>query len=306
MSGSGPHKTAVLCAGILVRDLCFRVAQMPGIGKKTRATDFIEITGGNAVNQAIAIARLGGRAEFCGPVGEDAKPLLVDLQQAGVDCARVVRVKGAKTPVSGIFIDDAGERTIATHRKGDLSVAAPPDAETLVKGFDALSVDNRFPDFVAPICAAARRRDLPVVGDIDSGRDRSEVLFPLATHLIFSEQALTELTQERDHTRALQVIAAQSPALIGVTLGPNGVVWRTPQGEINKRAGFRIHARETLGAGDVFHGALALALGEGKGTDEAMRFASVAAALKCEGTGGARSTPTRAEVEAFLGNPQQL
>jgi sulfofructose kinase len=63
---------------------------------------------------------------------------------------------------------------------------------------------------------------------------------------------------------------------------------------------FPVTVVDTLGAGDVWHGALALALGEGQGARAAIRFASAVAALKCTRFGGRTGTPTRAEAEAFL------
>jgi sulfofructose kinase len=64
--------------------------------------------------------------------------------------------------------------------------------------------------------------------------------------------------------------------------------------------GFRVEAIDTLGAGDVFHGAYALALAEGRTVTEAARFANAAAAIKCTRASGRRGIPLRAEVDAWL------
>jgi len=66
---------------------------------------------------------------------------------------------------------------------------------------------------------------------------------------------------------------------------------------------FAVHTVDTLGAGDVFHGAFTLATTGGKHLREALRFASAAAALKCS-FGGACAAPQRAEVEQFLSQDQ--
>ena len=63
----------ILCIGMPVRDLTFRIAGVPGRGSKVNATHFDEICGGNALNAAIGIVRLGGRASICGPMGDAAK-----------------------------------------------------------------------------------------------------------------------------------------------------------------------------------------------------------------------------------------
>ena len=60
----------ILCIGMPVRDLTFRIQELPERGLKVNASHFDEIAGGNALNAAIGIVRLGGRASICGPMGD--------------------------------------------------------------------------------------------------------------------------------------------------------------------------------------------------------------------------------------------
>jgi sulfofructose kinase len=88
-----------------------------------------------------------------------------------------------------------------------------------------------------------------------------------------------------------------------VTLGGDGVVWL--EGATSRHLpAFEVRSVDTLGAGDVFHGALAVALAERRPWAEALRFASAAAALKCSRPSGRGSFPTRREVERLLGEPR--
>jgi len=105
----------ILCAGIAVLDEVFRVRAFPVPDTKVEASEFITIGGGNAANAAVAIARLGGKAYFAAPLGVDAvgDRLIESLQREGVECVGCVRVPGARTPVSAIFVDASGDRTIA-------------------------------------------------------------------------------------------------------------------------------------------------------------------------------------------------
>ena len=80
-----------------------------------------------------------------------------------------------------------------------------------------------------------------------------------------------------------------------------GTIWLDEHGELQGTPAFPVHTVDTLGAGDVFHGAFALAITEGQELREALRFASAAAALKCTRFGGAFAAPQRAEVTALLG-----
>ena len=104
-SGIAPR---ILCIGIPVRDLTFRVDSVPERGSKANASHLAEICGGNALNAAIAIARLGGRVAFAGPMGdagEMSSGFIFDRMAAeGIETPHIVRMPGLMTPVSAIMI----------------------------------------------------------------------------------------------------------------------------------------------------------------------------------------------------------
>jgi sulfofructose kinase len=298
-------RPAVLCAGIAVQDLVFRVERFPLPGRKIAAQDFVIVGGGCAANAALAIARLGGRSRYAGPLGGPAGSdalsdrLLADLAREGVDTEGVVRVEGVTAPVSAIFIDAAGEKMIATRRDPKLAMARVPDPETLVADIAALLVDNRYPDFVLPLCQATHRRGRPVVIDADRATSIDDPLLALATHVIFSAECLLGTSGMTELEPALRQAAARTGAFVAVTDGPHDVLWIEALG-MRRMPVFAIEAVDTLAAGDVFHGAFALALAEGRDELAAMRFAAATAALKCTRFGGIAGTPCRAEVDAFL------
>ena len=292
----------MLCAGIAVEDFLFKVESFPAPGTKMRASELVATTGGCAANAAVAVARLGGRARFSGPVGTDdaSRRFLDALAKTGVDPSGVLCVEGGSISVSGIFIDRDGEKMVATlHGKG-LDGATPPDAAALVAGIDILLVDNRFPAFVLPICRAAAARGIPVVLDVDKATTAGDPLFATASHLIFSSEALTATAGTADLGAALTGIAAGVRGFLAVTNGPDDVLW-LEDGAVRRLPVFAVEAVDTLGAGNSFHGGFALALAEGRDVVAAMRFGAAAAALKCTRFGGISGTPQRAEVEALLG-----
>ncbi len=114
----------ILCIGMPVRDLTFRVRGVPARGSKENATHFDEICGGNALNAAIGIVRLGGRASICGPMGdarETSSRFIFDkLAHEGIETKHLVHMPGLVTPISTIMIDPSGERTIVTFRDPEL------------------------------------------------------------------------------------------------------------------------------------------------------------------------------------------
>jgi len=297
------ERPKILCAGIAVEDIVMRVERFPAPGTKVHASDFITTGGGCAANAAVALARLGARAAFAGPLGgkRDAvsNRILEGLAAEGVDCSGVVRLDGGSASVSLILLDAAGEKSIATRRGVGLGAVLPRDASALVKDADALLIDNRFPEFVGAVAQAARARAIPVVIDLDLKTTPDDPLLALGTHVIASAEALCATTGEQDFAAGLAKLAAHSDGLLGVTDGANGVYWREGD-RLRHLPAFAIDAVDTLGAGDAFHGAFTLALVESRNLVEALRFACAAAALKCTRFGGANGAPKRAEVEAFL------
>jgi sulfofructose kinase len=116
---------------------------------------------------------------------------------------------------------------------------------------------------------------------------------------VFAEPALAAFTGIADPDAALPEAASRLVGFVGVTLGARGFRW-IESGAVRALTAPEVRAVDTLGAGDVFHGAFALGLAEGMATESAGRFACAAAALKCTRFGGRAGTPTRDEVEAFL------
>jgi sugar/nucleoside kinase (ribokinase family) len=289
--------------GIAVQDIVFRVAKFPPPGGKTMTNEFMVVCGGCAVNAAIAVARLGGRASFAGPLGDPndsvSNQLMSEMAREGVGSAGVVRVKDAAAPVSGIMIDDSGERMIATYRDRRIEQARPPDPDALVQNADLLLADNRFPAFVRPICEAARRRGIPVLLDADRPTTEDDPLFAVPTHVIFSSECLRETTGLHNLESGLMRMAPRTSAFIAVSDGP-GPIRYVAGGRIHALPVFKVDAIDTLAAGDVFHAGIALALAEGRDEIAAMRFGAAAAGLKCTRFGGSMGAPKRAEVEAFL------
>jgi sugar/nucleoside kinase (ribokinase family) len=175
-----------------------------------------------------------------------------------------------------------------------------PDTERLLTGCDAILVESRCAPFCTDLCTEARRRGIPVVVDIDSAMPMRGGLLTASSHLIFSSEALQATAGTEDDAEALQKLAGLASSFLAGTRGPDGTVWLDSNGALRETPAFPVQTVDTLGAGDVFHGAFTLAMTENQKIKEALRFASAAAAIKCTRFGGAFACPQRAEVEAFL------
>src|ERR1700724_2463024 len=305
---TGKRPPRILCIGMPVRDLTFPVHGLPARGSKENATHFDEICGGNALNGAIGIARLGGRASICGPMGDaretTSRYIFEKMAEEGIETKHIVHMPGLVTPISNIMIDPSGERTIVTFRDPELWKVHLPDAGELLADCSAILTENRCAEFCTDLCAEARRRGIPVIVDVDRTMSLREGLLTASSHLVFSSEALQSTAGVADDGEALKKIAKLTPSFLAGTRGALGTVWLDEQHGLRETPAFPVHTVDTLGAGDVFHGALALAITEKQDIPSALRFASAAAALKCTRFGGAFAAPQRAEVSELLSQNQ--
>jgi sulfofructose kinase len=299
----------ILCAGIAVIDYIFRIDALPKSDTKNRASAFTIASGGNMANAAVALVRLGGKARLASPLGGPAgidlagDAILKKLEQDNVDPSAVVRVDGVPSSTSAILIEPGGERSIINYRDDALSTARCEDPAKLIEPADAVLIDNRFPEFSLPIAQAARRSGKIVLMDADDPTRETDALLNACSHVVFSSHGLRNTADVQDFEAGLNAVARRTPALLAVTDGANGSWWHDGQ-RVRHLAAHPVRAVDTLGAGDVFHGACVLALAQGQSFEQALHFSAAASAIKCTRFGGVAGAPTRPEVDAFLAAAQ--
>lgn len=289
--------TRILLAGVAVADLVFNVDAMPRKAEKYRASNAQICGGGNAANSAVAASRLGAKAMLAARVGDDfvGRFILEELVRHDVDTTLVTCIPGGASSFSSIYIDRAGERQITNFRGAGLG----EDAAWLddVPEFDVLLADNRWEPLTVKALQIAHDRNVPAIVDAEPPFDQDAV--ELASHVAFSAQGICEFTGIEDPVVALQSASSQLNAWVCVTNGAEGTYF-IEDGRVENVPAIAVEARETLGAGDVWHGAFAVMIAEGRDIRSAIRFANAAGSLKCSRSGGPASAPTRAEIEEFL------
>lgn len=293
--------TRVLIAGVAVIDFVFRMESFPDKPEKYRADGAEIVGGGNAANAAVAISRLGGEALLASRLGDDqiADMILSDLNIEGIDCSLVHKFSHCRSSFSSIYLDAAGERQIMNFRDPDIPMDADWLLANMPSGFQAALADTRWPDAALALMKWARELGVPGIMDAESPVHEGILALEAASHVAFSAQGATELTGEKDVEKAALAAARQLPGLIVVTDGENGAV-SVDQDQPTWHPAFKIDAIDTLGAGDVWHGAYALALSQGWPLAESIRFASAAAAIKCTRRGGRDGAPFLSDVQRFL------
>ncbi|RDJ22968.1 sugar kinase [Bosea caraganae] len=290
----------VFCLGIATLDYVYGVEHFPTRGEKYRARDLSVGGGGCAGNASAAIARLGGKSWIATRLSDDltGDRIVADLEADAVDIRFAHRFEGLRSPVSAILVDAAGERMVVSY--SDPAVPEAPDwlPATLPVGAGAVLADTRWGEGSLAALKLARAANVPGVLDGDRRPPHPDLL-ATASHVAFSAQALREVAGEENPRVGLAKLAQGAANWLAVTLGKEGVLF-LENGVVAHIPAFSIETVDTLGAGDVWHGAFALALAEGQGEREAIRFASAAAAIKCMRFGGRAGAPTRDEVERFL------
>ncbi|WP_415878526.1 carbohydrate kinase family protein [Methylomonas sp. TEB] len=285
----------VLCIGHASYDLVFSVPHHPGADEKIVADDLLGCGGGPAANAAVTVAKLGGKAGFCGYLGNDVygDSHLRELQEHGVDTRLVVR-GASPTPLSTVLVKPNGQRALINY-KGQTG-ALPATAI----GFDDLTAkvllfDGHEPH-ISLRCLEQLSKPIPTVLDAGSIHDGTRALMTKVEYLVCSEKFA--LQYAGDENLALSKLA-QIAAVVVITLGERGLIWQRGQehGRLNAPP---IVAIDTTGAGDAFHGAFAAGLAKGLSWMELLRYASVAGAFCCSRIGARPGLPSLSEHQNLL------
>ena len=290
----------LVCLGIVVKDLVFRVPHIPSTPQKLTSTSLRTQFGGMAATAAAAAAALGGEVELWARIGGDETGQEIEraLRRRGV-VPRLHVTSGSQSPVSAVIVDDAGERMLAVHT-GNLDPSVDWLPLDLLSGVGAVHADYRWVEGSRALFQAARARGIPRVLDADAGNPAAlRELVPLANHAIFSERGLADYAAGVPIEEALRQVASASGTVAGVTLGERGSVF-FHAGQLQAFAAPRITPVNTNGAGDVFHGAYALALTRGLDWAQAVRYATATASLKCTRDHDWDLLPGHADVMAFM------
>lgn len=293
----------LIILGHAALDRIYRVAAFPSAPTKVRAIEGIEVGGGMAANAAVAISRLGARAELWSRTGDDhaGAAIRAGLKAERVDIRYVQAFEDARSSTSAIIVDGTGERLIVGLR----DAAIPSGTSWLplerVVGAAVVMADVRWLEGARAVFRAAREAGVPTVLDADLGaREALPGLLTQVDYAIFSAPALREFASGDTDEQRLRVVLDHGVRHAGVTLGPEGYAWLEAGGEFCRQPAFQVSVVDTTGAGDAFHGAFALALSEGRSAAECARMACATAALECTRLGSRAGLPTRAELDAFL------
>jgi ribokinase len=299
----------VLVVGSSNTDMIVRVPRIPRPGETILGGTFAVAGGGKGANQAVAAARAGGRVTFVARVGDDVfgGQALAGFEADGLDTRFVRRTPGASSGVALINVDDRGENSIsvASGANALLSLDDIAGAREAFAGADIVLLQLESPlEAVAAAVRMAAEAGVPVILNPAPARPLDDALLRGVAVLTPNEHEaaiLTGLPVENgsDARMAAIRLRARGPGTVILTLGAKGVFASAP-GLESLLPAFAVEPVDTTAAGDVFNGALAVAMAEKRPLADAIRFAQAAAAISVTRPGAQPSAPSRAEIEAFL------
>lgn len=296
----------IVVLGNAFLDTVVSLPQLPAGPCKLRASNALRTGGGIAATAAAAASRLGANVSYWGRLGDDlvGDEILRRLRDIGVDTRSVRRIAGGASPIGTVLVGPDGERMALGFIGRDLDEDAGWLPLDLVADADAVMADYSWWQGAAALFEAARARGIPSVLDADVGDMAAvERLLALPDHVMFSAACLERLTGAADPEAGLRLVAERCHGIPSVTQGERGFWWLDGS-DIRHCPAFPVHALDTNGAGDIFHGAFTLGLAEKRDISAAARLASAIAALKCARGSGWESLPDRADVDRLLGSAQ--
>jgi sugar/nucleoside kinase (ribokinase family) len=273
-----------LFVGLATLDLVQRVGQRPGVNEKVVAQRSDLAAGGPATVAAVTFAALGGRSVLLSALGPGpvARLTAAELDRAGVHIVDAWAA-GADLSISAItVVDDTGQRSVVSRNAEDLTAVAPADLPALVRDTDVVLIDGHHPELAVAAARAAKAVGIQVVLDCGSPKPVYVELVPLADAVVCSAGFATDPDR---FDAAAAALLADGAHLVSMTAGAAPVRWwtRLDGGALMVP---RVAVRDTLGAGDVLHGAVAFARARGVTDPErALRFGIAVASLRVQHVG---------------------
>lgn len=302
-------KKSVLVVGSSNTDMIIKMERIPKPGETILGGEFVTAAGGKGANQAVGAARAGGQVTFIARVGQD---MFGDKAVAGfvadaINVEYLVRDPSNPSGVALIFVGGNGENSIAV-ASGANAKLTPGDirkAKAAFKGAQVLVLQLETPlntvEAAAELAAAAGVRTILNPAPARALPDKLLRRVYLLTPNESEAELLTgiKVTDEASAGTAAQALLDRGARNVIVTLGARGALVASDGSKVLVPP-HKVKAVDTTAAGDVFSGALAVAIAEGKSLLDAARFATAAAAISVTRMGAQASVPTRREIETLL------
>lgn len=299
----------IVVVGSSNTDMIIKVPRIPKPGETILGGSFSTAAGGKGANQAVAAARAGGDVTFIACLGKDmfGEQALHGFELEKMNVNYIRKIDGVPSGVALIFVAEDGENSIAV-ASGTNALLTSEDVQRAAPAFtkaDILLMQLETP--LATVQAAAKLasdHNVKTILNPAPAQPLGDDLLQYVTILTPNETEAELLTgiavdSEASAKRAAQMLMDKGISTVLITMGAKGA-FIASEGLFELVPGFKVKAVDTTAAGDVYNGALAVALAEGRELHQAGIFANAAAALSVTKLGAQPSAPTLPEIEAFL------
>lgn len=291
-------KIQVVCVGVITADTVALVDKYPAADERVLAEAIVRSVGGPAAIAAIALSRLGIKSAVVGTVGDDQDgQLALDaFKREGVDSSGV---SVSTTPTSGsVIVASKSQSTRAISTRQPITQMAPNDqAKKLATSAEWIHVDHVGINNLFNL--GITRGQGPKIS-FDAGYGAKSFDVKQVDLFAPNDRQMSERYPDLDIAAAVQRDAEIGENVVVATMGSKGSIGFSKNTGLVNAAPIRTEIVSTLGAGDVFHGALLAQLIEGLDLKSAMERANAVAALSCRGLDGQSAIPTKHELELFL------
>ena len=299
----------IVIVGSSGTDMIIKLDRIPRPGETLLGGEFHITGGGKGANQAVSAARAGGNVAFVARLGQDefGDHAIAAFVKERVNVDHIYRDRKVSTGVALIFVDKHGENSIgvAPGANGRLSPADLKKARKIFTDAGVMVVQLEIPlETVQTAALLAAKSGARVILNPAPARALPDELLRHVSILTPNEteaELLTGIKVDSDSAaaKAASILRARGVQTVILTLGARGALVATSD-SAQIVPGFKVTAVDTTGAGDVFNGALAVALAEGQPLIDAVRFANAAAALSVTRLGAQPSCPSRREIQKLL------
>jgi sulfofructose kinase len=298
------HQVELLAIGLASYDVSLFVDEFPRENSKLETHEMIEQGGGPAANAAYLLSMWGVNCGFAGLVGDDihGRRILDEFNRIGTDLSLIETRGGHATAVSVILVNTRnGSRTIV-NKKAPVGTLRLHSSQLQEINPTVLLFDGH--ELEASLLVLEAFPDAASILDAGSLRAGTEKLAARVKYLVAAERfalqvsGLPDLGSEVAQRECLRRLRgrARADAIIVVTLGSSGLIFEEA-GTFHQVSACAVHAIDTTGAGDIFHGAFAYGVLRGLSLQATLELATVAAGLSVQRRGGRHSIPTLAAVE---------
>lgn len=302
-------KSSIVVVGSSNTDMVIQAERLPAAGETILGGTFFMNQGGKGANQAVAAARLGGQVTFVAKTGTDVfgKQSIELYKEDGIDTSYISADENNPSGVALISVDNKGENCIAVApgANGTLSVDDIKKARAVLEKASIILIQLEIPiETVEHVVKLAEEANIKLILNPAPARTLSDNLLSKISIITPNESEAEMLTGIKisgiDAAKeAAEVLSAKGVETIIITMGSKGALIFN-RNNFKMVPGRKVKAVDTTAAGDVFNGALAVAVSEGKDIPEAVRFANAAAAISVTRLGAQASAPKREEVDASI------